>query len=361
MKAAVLRTVGKPLEIEDIEIGTPGPREVLLRTAASGVCHSDLHFAEGAYPTGVPVVLGHEAAAVVEAIGGEVEHVAVGDHVITCLSVFCGRCDHCLSGAPYRCGGRATARKADQPPRLAKQGERIHQFAHLSSFAERMLVHENALVKIRPDMPLDRAAVIGCAVMTGVGAVLHTAGVEPGSDVAVIGCGGVGLSAINGAALAGARSIIAIDRIPAKLELARKFGATHVVNASQGDVVKQVRDLTRGGVHYSFEAIGLKQTTEQAWSMLRAGGTATVIGMIRPGIKVEIEGSELLLERKLQGSNMGSNRFRVDMPRLVDFYLSGRLRLDELISDRIELDAVNGALENLKHGEVARQVVVFPS
>jgi S-(hydroxymethyl)glutathione dehydrogenase / alcohol dehydrogenase len=361
MRAAVLRTVGKPLEIEDIEIGRPGPREVLLRTAASGVCHSDLHFAEGAYPTGVPVVLGHEAAAVVEEIGADVEHVGVGDHVITCLSVFCGRCDHCLSGAPHRCGGRGTARKPDQPPRLAKQGERIHQFAHLSSFAERMLVHENALVKIRPDMPLDRAAVIGCAVMTGVGAVLHTAGVEPGSDVAVIGCGGVGLSSINGAALVGARSIIAIDRIPAKLELARKFGATHVVDASQGDVVKRVRDLTRGGVHHSFEAIGLKETTELAWSMLRAGGTATVIGMIRPGVKIEIQGSELLLERKLQGSNMGSNRFRVDMPRLVDFYLSGRLRLDELVSDRIDLDGVNGALENLKHGEVARQVVVFPS
>ena len=250
---------------------------------------------------------------------------------------------------------------SEQPPRLARNGERIHQFAHLSSFAERMLVHENALVKIRPDMPLDRAAVIGCAVMTGVGAVLHTAGVETGSDVAVIGCGGVGLSAINGAALAGARQIIAIDRIPAKLELARKFGATHLVDASQGDVVKRVRDLTRGGVHYSFEAIGLKQTTEQCWSMLRAGGTATVIGMIRPGTKIEIEGPELLLERKLQGSNMGSNRFRVDMPRLVDFYLSGRLKLDELISDRIALDGVNGALENLKHGEVARQVVVFPS
>jgi S-(hydroxymethyl)glutathione dehydrogenase / alcohol dehydrogenase len=361
MRAAVLRDVGKPLEIEEIEIGEPGAREVLLRTVASGVCHSDLHFAEGAYPTGVPVVLGHEAAAVVEEVGPDVEHVVKGDHVITCLSVFCGRCDHCLSGAPYRCGGRGTARRPDQPPRLARNGQRIHQFSHLSSFAERMLVHENALVKIRPDMPLDRAAVIGCAVMTGFGAVLHTAKVAAGSDVAVIGCGGVGLSAINGAAISGARSILAIDRVPAKLELARKFGATHTVDASQGNVVKQVRDLTRGGVHYSFEAIGLKETTEQAWSMLRAGGTATVIGMVKPGVKIEIEGSELLSERKLQGSNMGSNRFRVDMPRLVDFYLSGRLKLDELVSDRIELEGVNDALQNLKLGEVARQVILFPS
>jgi len=223
-----------------------------------------------------------------------------------------------------------------------------------------MLVHENAVVKIRDDMPLDRAALIGCGVTTGVGAALRTARVEPGSTVAVIGCGGVGMGAINGAAIAGAARVIAVDRLASKLELARSFGATDVVDASQGDPVEQVMALTdKKGVHYAFEAIGLKQTAEQAWAMLRTGGTATVIGMIAPGVKVEIHGIDLLREKKLQGSMMGSNRFRIDMPRFVDFYLSGKLELDALISSRIKLDEINDAMEALKTGEVARQVIMF--
>ena len=198
----------------------------------------------------------------------------------------------------------------------------MFQFLNLSSFAERMLVHEHAIVKIRPDMPLDRAALIGCGVTTGVGAVIHTAKVEPGSTVAVLGCGGVGLSCINGAAIAGAGRIIAIDTVPSKLELARKFGATDVINAKETDPVGEVVSMTNGGVHYSFEAIGLKTTTEQSFKMLRKGGCATIIGMIPVGTMVELHGAEFLMERKIQGSNMGSNRFRVDMPRFVDFYLA---------------------------------------
>src|SRR5690606_23151681 len=198
------------------------------------------------------------------------------------------------------------------------------QFMNLSSFAEQMLVHEHALVKIRPDMPLDVAALIGCAVTTGVGAVHNTAKVELGSTVAVIGCGGIGLSCINGAAIAGAARIIAVDRMASKLELARRFGATDVVNPADGDTVKQVRALTDGGVHYSFEAIGLKETTENAFRMLRPGGTATVIGMIPVGTSIELHGPDFLREKKIQGSAMGSNRFRVDMPRYVDFYLAGK-------------------------------------
>ena len=359
MKAAIFNGPGKPLEIEEISIGDPGPREVRIRTAYAGLCHSDLHFLEGSFPFATPAVLGHESAGVVEEVGSEVEYVKPGDHVITCLSAFCGYCDHCLSGYPNRCGGRATDRRAGEPPRLSKNGKVVHQFAHLSSFAEQMLVHENAIVKIRTDMPLDRAALIGCGVTTGVGAVLRTAQVEPGSIVAVIGCGGIGLSAINGAKIAGAGRIIAVDRLPAKLDLARTFGATDLVNTNDGDPVKQVKDLTGGGVHYSFEAIGLKVTAEQAWGMLRAGGTATVIGMIPPGQKVEIPGLDLLSEKKLQGSMMGSNRFRIDMPRFVDFYLSGQLHLDELISSRIKLEEINDAMELLKGGEVARQVINF--
>jgi S-(hydroxymethyl)glutathione dehydrogenase/alcohol dehydrogenase len=220
-------------------------------------------------------------------------------------------------------------------------------------------VHENAVVKIREDMPLDRAALIGCGVTTGAGAALRTADVEAGSTVAVIGCGGVGLSAINGAAIAGAGRIIAVDQIPSKLELARKFGATDAVDASAGDPVEQVKELTGGGVDYSFEAIGLKVTCEQAWGMLATGGTATVIGMVPVGQNVEVPGMDLLQEKKLQGSMMGSNRFRIDMPRYVDFYLAGKLMLDPLISRTIRLDEINDGMKALQGGEVARQVIAF--
>jgi S-(hydroxymethyl)glutathione dehydrogenase/alcohol dehydrogenase len=222
-----------------------------------------------------------------------------------------------------------------------------------------MLIHEHALTKIREDMPMDRAALIGCAVTTGVGAVIHTAGVEPGSTVVVIGCGGVGLSCINGAEIAGAARIIAIDTVTSKLDLARKFGATDVINAGDGDPIEAVRELTDGGVHYSFEAIGLKATTEQSFKMLRRGGTATIIGMIPVGTMIELHGPEFLQERTIQGSNMGSNRFRVDMPRFVDFYLQGKLHLDDMISGRIKLEDVNDALAALETGEVARNVIMF--
>jgi len=359
MKAAVLREVNKPLVIEDIKHGDPGPREVLIRTVAAGVCHSDLHFQNGAYPYPLPSVLGHESAGIVEAVGSAVSYVKPGDHVITCLSAFCGHCEYCLTGHMSLCQEPELQRPMGQPPRLSSGDSPIFQFLNLSSFAERMLVHEHAIVKIREDMPLDRAALIGCGVTTGVGAVIHTAKVEPGATVAVIGCGGVGLSCINGAAIAGAGRIIAVDMVPSKLDLARKFGATDVVNAKDKDAVGEVREMTGGGVHYSFEAIGLKATTEQAFKMLRRGGTATVIGMIPVGTMVEFHGPEFLMERKIQGSNMGSNRFRVDMPRFVDFYLAGKLHLDDMISRRIKLADVNDGLKALEKGEVARSVIMF--
>ncbi|MEZ5559419.1 MAG: Zn-dependent alcohol dehydrogenase [Pseudomonadales bacterium] len=359
MKAAVLREINKPLEIENIEHGKPGPREVLVRTAAAGVCHSDLHFQNGSYPYPLPAVLGHESAGVVEAVGSDVTYVKPGDHVITCLSAFCGHCEYCLTGHMSLCQEPELQRAPDQPPRLEKSGQGIWQFLNLSSFAEYMLVHEHAIAKIREDMPLDRAALIGCGVTTGVGAVIHTANVRPGETVAVVGCGGIGLSAINGAAIAGAARIIAIDMVPSKLELARKFGATDVINAKEKDAVGEVIEMTGGGVHYSFEAIGLKATAEQCFKMLRRGGTATIIGMIPVGTNIELHGPEFLMERKIQGSNMGSNRFRVDMPRFVDFYLQGRLHLDDLISRRIKLEDVNEGLEALKTGEVARSVIMF--
>ena len=359
MKAAVLREVNKPLEIEDIEHGDPGPREVLVRTVAAGVCHSDLHYQDGSYPHMLPVVLGHESAGVVEAVGSMVTYVQPGDHVITCLSAFCGHCEQCLTGHLSLCFEPELQRSDDEAPRLAKNGETIAQFLNLSSYAEYMLVHEHAIAKVNKDMPMDRAALIGCAVTTGVGAVIHTASVEPGSTVAVLGCGGVGLSAVNGAAIAGAGRIIAIDRVPAKLDLAMEVGATDTVNAAEDDPVGAVRELTGGGVHYAFEAIGLPSTAQQAFKMVRRGGTATIVGMIPFNAMIEIHGPEFLGEKKLQGCNMGSNRFRVDMPRFVDFYLQGKLHLDKMISGRIRLEDVNDAMEQLKTGELARNVILF--
>jgi S-(hydroxymethyl)glutathione dehydrogenase/alcohol dehydrogenase len=208
-------------------------------------------------------------------------------------------------------------------------------------------------------MPLDRAALIGCGVTTGLGAVFHTAKVPPGATVAVIGCGGIGLNSVQGARIAGAARIIAVDRVPLKLKLAEQFGATDLVDASEGDAVEQVRELTGGGVEFAFEAIGLKATAEQAFAMLRRGGTATVIGMVPMGVTVEVPGFELLSEKKLQGSNMGSNRFRVDMPRFVDLYLDGRLKLDELVSARVPLEEINAAFEEMTAGNVARSVIAF--
>jgi S-(hydroxymethyl)glutathione dehydrogenase/alcohol dehydrogenase len=360
MKAAVFHGPKQPLTIEQVDIDKPQDREVLVRTVASGVCHSDLHFVDGYYPYPTPAVLGHEAAGVVEEVGKSVSYLKPGDRVIACLSVFCGYCEDCMSGHPNRCSNRAaTQRPKDGAQRLSQNGKPIKQFADLSTYAEKMLLHENALVKIGSDIPLDRAALIGCGVTTGMGAVLNTARIEPGSTVAVFGCGGVGLAAVQGARIAGARQIIAVDMFESKLALARRVGATHTVDSSAGDAVKAIREMTGGGVDYAFEAVGLKKLAEQCFEAIKAGGTATIIGMIPVGEKVEIDGSKLLTERKLQGTNMGSNRFRIDMPRYIDYYLQGRLNLDDMISRRAKLEDVNEAFRAMKAGEVARTVLMF--
>ena len=359
MKAAVLREVRTPLQIEDVKIGKPGPHEVLIRTAAAGVCHSDLHFIEGSYPHPLPAVLGHESAGVVEQVGSEVRTVKVGDHVITCLSAFCGHCEFCLTGHMSLCVSPDTKREASDEPRLSSEKGPMLQYLNLSSFAEQMLIHEHACVAVRKDMPLDRAALIGCGVMTGVGSVFHTAKVRPGETVAVIGCGGVGLAALNGAAIAGAGRIIAIDMSKSKDNMARHFGATDFVCAADTDPVKEVLEMTKGGVHHSFEAVGLKKTTAQAFGMLRRGGTANIIGMIPVGQSIEVPGYAFLGEKKIQGSAMGSNHFPVDMPRLVDMYLAGKLKLDDMISRRIKLEEVNEAFAEMKGGQIARSVIVF--
>ena len=331
---------------------------MLVRTAASGVCHSDLHFVDGLYSMDTPAVLGHEGAGVVEGVGSQVTLFKPGDRVIMCLSVFCGTCERCLTGHPNLCLQRPT-RSDDDTPRLSWNGQRLTQMANLSTYAEMMLVHENSVVKIEQDIDLDRAALIGCGVTTGMGAVLNTAKIEPGSTVVVFGAGGVGLSAIQGARIGGARRIIAVDIHETKLGTAMELGATDIVDASSHDPVEAIIGLTGGGADYSFEAIGLKETAEQAYECVRPGGTATIIGMVPQGQKLEIDASSLLKERKLQGSSMGSNRFRFDMPKYIDFYLQGRLMLDEMITRRGRLEDVNEAFRAMKAGEVARTVLMF--
>ena len=366
MKAAVLNAIPGRLEIEEVSIDSPGPREVLIETKAAGLCHSDLHFMEGKYPHPCPAVLGHESAGIVREVGRDVRYVQPGDHVITCLSAFCGHCEQCISGHLSLCENKDTelVRREDEPPRLTRgdgsDTEKVHSFLHLSSFAEQMLVHEQALVKIAEDMPLDKAALIGCGVTTGLGAVFRTARVDPGSTVAVIGCGGIGLSAVQGARIAGANKVIAVDMNAGKLELAETLGATHTVNGADEDPVVAIRELTDGkGVHFSFEAVGLKETSEQAFRMIRNGGQATVIGMIPVGTMVELHGVDFLYEKKITGSNMGSNQFRTDMPRFVDMYLDGRLKLDEMVSKTIELEQINDGFDEMKTGNVARSVITF--
>jgi S-(hydroxymethyl)glutathione dehydrogenase / alcohol dehydrogenase len=356
MRAAVLSTSPGQLELADVTVGPIGPREVLVRTAAAGLCHSDLHFIEGIYPHPLPVIMGHESSGVVEAVGDQVSYLAPGDHVVTCLSMFCGQCEFCLTGKTNLCRSRATKR----PDRLTgPDGDVMAQFAGLGSFAEQMVVHENACVKIRPDMPLDVAALLGCGVLTGIGAAWNTARVRPGDTVAVIGCGGIGLNVVQGAYVAGAARIVAVDRLPAKLDLARSFGATDVVDASDGTAVDQVLALTDGGVQHAFEAIGLAQTAQDAFAMLRADGGAYVIGMVPPTDLVSIPGAAFISEKRIQGAMMGSNRFRVDLPRMIDLYLQGRIHLDELISARIPLDRINQGFAEMKTGTIARNVVVF--
>jgi S-(hydroxymethyl)glutathione dehydrogenase/alcohol dehydrogenase len=258
------------------------------------------------------------------------------------------------------CVDASTKRSRAEAPRIALEGAPVHQLLNVAGFAEQLMVHENGAVAVDRDMPFDRAALMGCAVVTGAGAVFNTAGVRPGEDVAVIGCGGIGLAAINAARIAGAARILAIDPVPAKRGLAEKMGATHSFDPGQDRLREQVVELTRGGVHHAIEAVGRISAGELALSLLRRGGTATIVGMMPLGEKLSMGALDLLAERKLQGCLMGSNRFPVDIPRLAGFYLAGRLDLDSLVAELVSLSDVNRAVDTLRGGEAARSVIVFP-
>src|SRR6516225_4915368 len=362
MSAAVFRKVHEPLTIEQVQVDKPWGREVLVRTVATGVCHSDLHVVDGLgrFPLERLFVLGHEGAGVVEAVGPDVTTLRVGDHVVACLSGFCGTCPQCLSGHPNVCTGNAVARAEDAAPRVSQSGRPFRTFAAIGSYAEHMLLHENSLVRIEPEIPLDRAALVGCGVLTGVGAALRSAGLQAGQTVAVFGCGGVGISIVQGARIGGARQIIAVDMFDSKLEMAKGVGATHTVNGAQDDPVKAVRAMTGGaGVDHAFEAVGNTTLVRQAIESLAIRGTATIVGVMPPDAKIEFPWMAIRPECKVQTSRMGSNRFRTDIPLYLDFFRQGRLDLDAMVTKRGRLGDINEAFRAMKAGEVARTVLTF--
>jgi S-(hydroxymethyl)glutathione dehydrogenase/alcohol dehydrogenase len=358
MRAAVLHEGADRVRVEDVEVDRVGPHELLIATAAAGLCHSDLYHLRGVFEIPRPTVLGHESAGVVLEVGSEVDGFAPGDHVITCLTAPCGRCRRCQEGRSYLCPATHAPRPAGARPRLHRDGAEVHQFLNVSSFAEQLLVHETAAVRIRPDMPLDLAALLGCGVTTGLGAVFVKAQVRPGDTVAVIGCGGIGLSAVQGARIAGAARIIAVDREAAKRAAAIMLGATDFVAAGD-DVAGTIRELTGGGVDHCIEAVGAPATATAAVEMLAVGGTATIVGLMPAGRTFPVQGRLLLDDRRIQGAYMGAEHFRVAMPRYVEMFMSGRLLLEEMVSSRIGLEGIDDAFASMEAGKALRDLVVF--
>jgi S-(hydroxymethyl)glutathione dehydrogenase / alcohol dehydrogenase len=358
IRAAVLNQAPGQLEVEELLIDDPMPDEVLVRVDYAGLCHSDLHEIDGTFETTVPIVLGHEVVGEVVEVGSAVVGFVPGDRVVTCLSVFCGTCAYCLDGRQTLCTERGRLQQERSRPRLTNaRGEAVRPTAGIGGFAEMTLVHQNALVAIPDHVNAATASILGCAVTTGMGAVLHSARVRAGEAVAVIGLGGVGFAALQAARLAGASQVIGIDVVPEKLSQALSFGATAVVNARDVDAVAAVRELTGGGVAHAFEAVGSGRTVSQAFAMLRPGGVATVMGMIPDGHQMDIRGAELFLEEKrLQGSFMGSNHFKVDIPVYAEFNRMGVLRLDDLVTAEFDLDTINQGFKALASGQEIRVV-----
>lgn len=362
-RAALLTEQPGSLTIGVVEVDEPGPREVRVRTAACGLCHSDLHALTGELQTPLPSVIGHEASGVVEAVGPEVTSFAPGDHVVACISQYCGQCPACVRNETWLCQRRDApplVRAPEDRPRLTHAGGAAGQYLAIGGFAESFLVHEHALVRIRPELPLDLAALLGCGVLTGFGTIVNRARVRPGESVAVVGCGGVGLSAIEAAALSGASPVIAIDLNEHALELAREMGATVTINAAEEQPVKMVRALTSGGVDHAIEAIGLPATMEDAVDMIRPGGTAYLIGIAPLPSTMELSAFRLVwFNRGVQGVLMGANQFRRDIPALVDLALAGRLRLDRLLTERIGIEEVERGFDAMRSGSLGRAAVVF--
>src|SRR6266542_6741587 len=363
MKAAVLYEANKGLQILDLQQQGPQVGEARVKVMATGVCHSDWHIMNGDWPLPLPMVLGHEAAGIVEEVGAGVSNVKPGDDIIFSFRPHCGRCLYCSTGRSVLCDGHKSARfgMLDGSYRLKRDGQDIFQLARLGTFAEYVVCPAEMLVPIRKEMPWPQAALMGCCVPTGVGAVTRCAEVEAGASVVVIGCGGVGLNVIQGARLAGAGTNIACDLLDNKLAFAREFGATHTLNASRDKVVDQVRALTGGrGADYAFDAIGGEATTLQILDAIRPGGTAVIVGLAAMSVRAPITPYAMALQEKtLKGTMYGSVRPPVDFPRLVELYLDGRLKLDQLVSRTYKIEEINEGFAAMRTGQVARGVVVF--
>ena len=360
--AAVLYETKKPLRIEDVELLEPGPHEVQVRWAANGVCHSDFHIMNGDVPHPLPVVLGHEAAGVVERVGPGVETVKPGDHVCSSYIPSCGRCGYCIGGQPTMCALRDKPRwfMLDGTARLRKGATSLHHYLQVAGYATHAVLPEPSVIPIRKDVPLDVACLVSCGVLAGAGPVFNRAKVPAGSSVAVWGCGGVGLNTIQAARLVGAGKIIAVDVLPQKLAWAEEFGATHIVNAATEDPVARVHALSgSGGVDYAFELVGTQATMEQALLSTHRGGTCVVVGVTPAGTRLSLDPALFLQQRVLTGSSFGGGHQRTDVPMLLDLYMSGRYKLDELISRRVPLGELNHAFDAMLKGEVKRSVVVY--
>jgi S-(hydroxymethyl)glutathione dehydrogenase/alcohol dehydrogenase len=358
VRAAVFDRPGR-LSVEELELEAPRAREVLVRLGASGVCHSDLHVVDGEWPRPTPVVMGHEGAGVVEAVGEDVRSVSVGDHVVLSWFNACGRCRHCVAGRAWACSGTRAGQCVldDGTTRFRRPGtgEDVYTYLAVGSMAERSVVPEAAAIPVPPEVPFDVAALIGCAVTTGVGAVRNTARVEPGASVVVVGCGGVGLSVVMGAALAGAHPIVAVDVAAEKLALAADVGASHAVGS-----IDDARALVPGGADYAFEAIGLVETVEAVPSLLRSGGVGVLVGLTAAGVRASFDVYSFVDTGKtLVGSIYGGAVPALDFPLIAGLYLAGKLPLDRLVSHRIGLDDVGEAFEAMRRRERARSVVVY--
>jgi S-(hydroxymethyl)glutathione dehydrogenase / alcohol dehydrogenase len=363
MKAAVLYKANEPLQVVDVQQEGPRAGEARVKVKAAGICHSDWHIMNGDWPLPLPMVLGHEAAGIVDEIGAGVTNVKPGDHIIFSFRPHCGRCLYCSIGRSILCDGYSSPRwgMLDGSFRLRRNGEELKQMARIGTFSESVVCPAEMLVPIRKDMPWPQAALMGCCVPTGVGAVMSCARVEAGASMLVVGCGGVGLNVVQGGRLVGAEKIIACDLLDNKLAYAKEFGATHTLNASRENVVEEVRKLTGGrGVDYAFDAIGGEATTLQILDAIRPGGTAVIVGMAAMSVRAPITPYMMALQEKcIRGTMYGSVRPNIDFPRLVNLYMDGRLKIDELVSRTYPLGEINEGFKLLTSGQVARGVVVF--
>jgi S-(hydroxymethyl)glutathione dehydrogenase/alcohol dehydrogenase len=360
MRAVVFRELGRPLEVEDVDLAEPKPREVRVKIVASGLCHSDIHRLHGHLPSALPMVMGHEGAGIVEQVGNAVTAVQPGDHVVVSFGPYCGDCRACNGGQFNNCERKAANAQIgnllDGTSRLSQQGKRLSHQSSVSSFAEYSVVHESSAVPVRRDAPLEKLALLGCGATSGLAPVFNDAKVEAGSSVAVFGCGGLGLNTIQASALSGAATIIGVDLLPHRLDKALEFGATHVIDPSKTDPIAEIRRLSGGGVDYAFEVIGLPQTVLQAIEVIRPGGQTLVIGALATNAEVTIPWMSKM-RGSLRRSGFGASRPKADIPKYVDLYMAGKLKFDELITNGFPIGQINQAVEVMERGDGVRNLI----